>query len=160
MKYIGILLVLLSAFFYSREYTRYMKKRLSECEGFLAFIAHMRIQVGCFLRPTKELSAGFSSEPLSDSGFLYALSECENIYEAYKKTESRLSLSKEERCILETLFSSVGEGYLDDGIKLIDSSFSAMEKLTEKLREECRKNIKLVCAISVTAALGLIIFVI
>ena len=160
MKYVGILLVLASAFISSREFSRRMDQRVAECKDFLAFIAHMRIQVGCFLRPVKELGEGFSSPALERVGFIAALKECDRIYDAYSKCEGELSLSDAEREVLNTLFSSFGEGYLDDGIKLIDNCHSAMERLYLKLCEEKTKNTRLVTALSVTAALGVIIFVI
>jgi len=160
LRYIGIFTVLLAAFLISREYSHYMKKRLRECEGFIAFIAHMRIQVGCFMRPVKELAAGFSSDALSDVGFIDALSESDGIYEAYKKIEPRLSLSKNERDVLELLFSSVGGCYLEEGMKIIEAAYGKMESLHCSLSEECQKNIKLVSVLSVTAAIGFLILVI
>ena len=64
MKYAGILFILLSAGLISGEYSSYVKKRLSECRDFLSFIGHMKIQVGCFLRPANELVEGFNSKSL------------------------------------------------------------------------------------------------
>ena len=75
MKYIGIFLLLIAAAATSREYSKYMKKRALECKAFLSFIAHMRVQVGCFLRPVKELAAGFSSPMLEKAGFIRALGD-------------------------------------------------------------------------------------
>ncbi len=160
MKYVGILLILVAACAISREFSKQMAKRTGECKDFLAFIAYMRIQVGCFLRPVKELGEGFSSPALENAGFMDSLANSDCIFDAYKKCEANLSLSSQEKEVLETLFSSFGEGYLDDGIKLIDASYSAMEKLYSKLCEEKAKNTRLVTALSVTAALGIIIFVI
>ena len=134
-----------------------MKKRLGECEGFVAFISYMRIQIGCFLRPVKDLCEGFSSEPLSKCGFLAALGTHSDIYEAYKLSEPSLSLSKEEKGVLATLFSSIGSGYLTESINIIDSSLVKMESLEKHLRTELVKNVKLVAALSVTAALGIVI---
>ena len=160
MKYIGILLVLAAAVFVSRDYTNYINKRSVECKDFLAFIAHMRIQVGCFLRPVKMLGEGFTSSALEKAGFISALSDSDCILDAYKKCEPNLSLSAEEKALLDNFFSSFGEGYLDDGLKLIESSYSGMERLYKNLCEEKAKNLKLVTALAVTFALGIIIFVI
>ena len=160
MKYVGILLILISAIATSREFSKHINKRAAECKDFLAFIAHMRIQVGCFLRPVKNLGEGFSSPALEKSGFISALAESDCISDAYKKCEQKLSLSSEEKETLNTLFSSFGGGYLDDGIKLIDNCYSSMERLYMRLCEEKTKNTRLVTALSVTTALGIIIFVI
>lgn len=159
MKYIGIIAVLLSAVIISKEYSSFVNKRLSECRDFLRFIEHMKIQVGCFLRPSNELAKGFSSGSLSDAGFLGALENGESLYGAYKVAEPNLSISEEERDVLETLFSSVGECYLDEGVKLIDASHTKFENLYHKDRAECPKNAKLTSVISVTAAIGFLILV-
>ena len=82
MKYVGILLLLAAAALVSRDYCGYMNKRSLECKDFLAFIAHMRIQVGCFLRPVKKLGEGFSSPSLEKAGFLDSLSDSERIIDA------------------------------------------------------------------------------
>ena len=84
----------------------------------------------------------------------------ENISEAYSKCESGLSLSSEERELLSGFFSSFGEGYLDEQVRLIDSLYPKMEGLYLKLCGERVKNTRLVSVISLTAALGFIIFVI
>lgn len=152
--------MLMASFFISREYCRYINKRVLECRDFVAFISHMRIQVGCFLRPVKELAIGFSSESLDRAGFIDALSNSENISEAYLKCEPSLSLSEEEKEVLSGFFSSFGEGYLDEQVKLIDSVYQRMEELYSKLCREREKNTRLFVAISVTAALGFVIFVI
>ena len=160
MKYVGILCVLVASVLISGEYCRYMNKRVLECRDFVSFISHMRIQVGCFLRPVRELAIGFSSESLDRTGFLEALTYSQNISEAYSKCEPYLSLSSEEREVLSGFFSSFGDGYLDEQIKLIDSTYSRMEELYLRLSGERVKNTRLVSTISVTAALGFIIFVI
>lgn len=160
MKYIGIFLLLIAAAATSREYSKYMRKRALECKAFLSFIAHMRVQVGCFLRPVKELAAGFSSPVLEKAGFIRALGDSDCILSAYKRCEPALSLSEEEKSALGSFFSSFGEGYLDDGMKLIEGAYSDMSKLYEKLCAEKTKNTRLVTALSATSALGIIIFVI
>ena len=160
MKYVGILCVLLAAFLVSGEYRRRVKKRVSECREFLAFLSHMRVQVGCFLKPAKQLGEGFESESLTDAGFIQALATSDSIGQAFSLCEPRLSLSCEEKEVLSLFFSSFGEGYLDGQIKLIDATHARMESLYASLASESVKNTRLVAAISVTAAIGLIIFVI
>ena len=137
-----------------------MTKRLSECRAFLAFINHIRVQVGCFLKPVRELGLGFRSEPLSECGFIDALSNSESIYEAYKKSEERLSLSADERAVLESLFLPFGEGYLEEEIRIIEAAKEQMEAMCAELSEKSAKNIKLVTVLSVTAALALLLLVI
>lgn len=159
IKYIGILAVLLSALAISKEYSAFSKKRLSESCAFLSFLEHMKIQVGCFLRPANELLKDFSSDTLAAVGFTDALENSESLVTAYKTAEPKLSLSKEEREVLENLFSAVGECYLDEGVRLIDTAREKLEKLYQKNKIECPKNAKLVSVISVTAAIGFLMLV-
>lgn len=153
-------MILLSVLIFSDSYSRHTKKRLLEYEGFLAFISHVRLQMSCYLKPANRLSEGFYSKPLMESGFLEYVGECKNICEAYERAESRLSLSREERELLRGLFSSLGEGYLADELKLIDAYRSQLEEGFLRLKREAPKNSKLISTVSVTAAIGFLILVI
>ena len=160
IKYAGMIAVLLSAAVISREYSSFSQKRLSEVRDFLSFVSHMKIQVGCFLCPASELVRGFSSERLSAVGFVGALSDGASLCDAYKNCEDRLSVGEEEREILGRLFSTIGECYLDDGLRLIDSSLRELESVYAKRRAEAPKNTRLVSVISVTSAIGFLMMVI
>lgn len=150
-------MILLSVLFFSDSYAKHTKKRLLEYEGFLAFISHVRLQMSCYLKPTRRIAEGFYSKPLADSGFLEYMAECESIHEAYKKAECRLSLSREEKELLGGLFSSLGEGYLDDELKVIDAYRSQLEDGFSRLKKDAPKNSKLISTLSVTAAVGFLI---
>ena len=160
MKYLGIILILLSSLLVSREYRRYMQKRLDECLGFCNFIAHMKIQVGCYLRPVRELARGFSSAALSRTGFLSSVEKCDSLGKAFSECEPSLSLSEEERGELRAFFSSFGDGYLEQGVQAIETAHTNMERLMAALSEQKDKNIRLVSTLSVTLALGVAILVI
>ena len=72
----------------------------------------------------------------------------------------RLSLSEEELKPLEALFSSLGQGYLEEEMKLINMCESEMRGMVEKINRESPKSIKLISTLSVTAAVGFFILVI
>ena len=160
MKYIGIFAVLLAAIAGAGEFSRSKKKQARECRDFLAFISHLRVQVGCFLRTPRELADNFSSEALRECGFLSALAGGADFLSAFESALPRLSLSREESEILRTLFTSLGEGYLESGIKIIDSSYARLEPLYREISGECQKSVRLASALSVTGALGFLILVI
>ncbi len=160
MIYIGVIAVSLAVLFVLREYVSYISRRLRECEGFLLFCEHMHIELGCFLRAPDELYKGFASAPLSEAGFIPLLEEGENLYTAYMKCESRLAISEREKEILSVLFSSLGKGYLDDSIKMIDAAEKQLSASLERLKEECPKQKKLAASLSACAVLGFIILVI
>ena len=152
-------MILLAVIRFSDAYSKHVKKRLLEYEGFIAFISHVRLQMNCYLKPARCIADGFYSKPLSDVGFLAHIGESESIYEAYKRSESRLSLSKEERELIGGLFSSLGEGYLEDELKLIDAYSARLEKGFLRLKSEAPKSTKLISTLSVTAAVGFLILV-
>ena len=103
---------------------------------------------------------GFCSESLERAGFIKAVADSESIGQAFLECEPRLSLSREEKEALSSFFTSFGDGSLEGQLKLIDSACAKMEALYTGLCRESVKSTRLVMAISVTAALGLIIFVI
>ena len=160
MKYLGIFAVLLSAMAGAREFSRNKKKHACESRDFLAFISHLRVQVGCFLRTPCELVENFSSEALKACGFLDSLAEGTDFLLAFELASPHLSISREESEILRTLFSSLGEGYLESGIKIIDASYARLEPLYREISGECQKSARLASALSVTGALGFLILVI
>ena len=137
-----------------------MNKRFSECEGFLLFVEHMRIEVGCFLRSPKQMREGFYSEALESVGFISALNNGESLHSAYIECKRRLSLKQEEKEILEKLFLSLGRGYLDESIKMIDVAYEGLNCEFLKLKDECPKCKKLVTSLCACAVVGFIIFVI
>lgn len=160
MKYFGIFLLIIAASSFAREYTVYMKRRLSQCRDFLSFISHMRICVGCYLLPSDELWRGFESDELSAVGFLDSVKSGDGIFSAYKKCEGNLSLSREEKSVLSELFSSLGEGYLEDGMHLIRASEERMQELYRALYEDFPRCVKLAATLSLTAAIGISILII
>lgn len=159
MKYIGAFIIIIASVLLSGEYSRYIKKRAEQCEEWLSFIGYMRVQISCFLRPSREIAIGFSGVELEKIGFLKAVNDGESLYGAYKATEKSLALTLEEREIVETLFFSIEECYLDVGIKIIDSAYEEMEKACLRIREERPKNVKLAATLSVTASIGFLILI-
>ena len=122
--------MLIAAAATSREYSKYMKKRALECKAFLSFIAHMRVQVGCFLRPVKELAAGFSSPMLEKAGFIRALGDSDCILSAYKRCEPALSLSEEEKANVTAEFAKLQQLIKDYNTKA-QTANTEMEEATE-----------------------------
>ncbi len=160
MQYIGQISVMLAFLLLSREYTKYMKKRVRECEELLSFIAHLRTELGCYLSPVREAALSFDSPILNAVGFSDAVKNTENLYLAYQKIKKRLSISEEESKPLEALFSSLGKGYLEDEIKLICVCEEKVQKNVEEITRQAPKNIKLISTLSVTAAIGFFILII
>ena len=157
MKFIGLFLVLLSVAWITTEYSRGQNRRLSELLGFIEFISKMRIGIGCFMKKGKELAEGVECKALEEVGFLGALSDGCSLSEAYEACRGRLSVGKREREILDGLFSSVGSGYLADGVRVVDKAEGELTKIADGLRGEVAKNIKLFGVLAAAGSVGVII---
>jgi hypothetical protein len=155
MKLLGLALLLICALVISREYSRYVKKRIAECDGFISFIKHMRLEMKCFLRPPKDIGRGFESSAINF--FISALEGEESVYLAYSKSCSALSLSLEERAPLEELFSSIGLCYADDGVRLIDEALERLEMLRGRLTTDGLRGTRVFKTVSAAVSVGLFI---
>lgn len=158
MKLFGLSLLLLSALLISREYTRYVRKHIAECEGFISFIKHMRIEMRCSLRTPREIGQRFSDEAIAS--FLLALEQEGSLYSAYNASRRSFSLSDDERVALEELFSSVGQCYADDGVRLIDDVLDRLQASRASLLTDGVRSIRVFQTVSVAASVGLFILLI
>ena len=120
MKLFGLLFLLLGALSLSREYSGYTKKRLAECEEFIAFIKHMRLSLKCFLKPPREIARTFQGDAIKP--FLDMLEKEENMALAFEASKPCFSLSPEEEKVLTELFSSIGSCYAEDGVHLLEAA--------------------------------------
>ena len=159
MKYIGIILFMGAFFLISEEYRKRAERRLCETEDFLAFIEHIRLQMGCFLARPREYLADFAKETFKRTGFCELVESGMSLSEAFSEIFPRLSLRHEEKELLAELFSRLGDGYLEDGIKLLDEGIERLGGLCGQLRESTKKNVKLVSALSATFSVGILFLV-
>ena len=158
MKIFGFFLLLLGALTFSREYSRYVKKHISECEEFIAFIKYMRIELKCFLKPPREIGRAFHGRTIKP--FLDLLESSESIRVAFDDAKSRFSLSEEERRALEELFSSIGSCYADDGVKLIDSATERLSALHADLCKSAGRGSQVVTVVSTAITIGVFILLV
>ena len=126
-------------------------------EELFRFVLHIRVQISCFLRPPSELARGFCSLLLEESGFLSDIGGGMNILQAFNKLALRENISEEGERALRDLFSSMGKGYLEDEIRLIDSALSVLSPLVEKERSGALRDSRLISTLSASFALGVII---
>ena len=160
MKYIGIAILMICVIVFARDYTAHVKKRQRECDEFLSLIGYMKIQIGCFMRPPKELISGFDFCELNKAGFAEAIEESDTLGVAFGKIEDKLSLLEEEKRLISNLFRTIGEVYINEGIALLNNSFSALENIQKRLNEEIPKSVRLVSTLSVTLTIAFIILLI
>lgn len=159
LKLVGICILLFTSILVSRELVSRRKRRLLVYEELLRFVAFLRLQIGCFLRPIPEVVADFRSDELERCGFL---TSDDGAGIAARFASSALPGIVGEDCsrVVDSLFSSIGSGYLEDEIRLIDVHKEQLSQLVERERDETARQVRLIKTLAASASLGLVIFVI
>lgn len=160
IRTIGACAIFAAAVILRGELCKERRRSLLVTEELYRFISHIRLQIGCFLRPQAELGIGFSSDLFSEVGFLSSLGDSGSLSEAFEATMEREKMQDDAKRIISELFSSLGGGYAEDEIKLIDSALDELQKILERERKAVVRDTKLIGTLSASLALGIIIFLI
>lgn len=158
MRLFGLTLLLLAALFLTREYSRYVNKRIAESRGFISFIKHMRLEMRCFLKPPREIGRGFYNDSIAP--FLSALEREDSIFSAYTASEDAFSLSTDERAVIKELFYSVGVSYAEDGLRFIDGALERLSELHESHLSDGLRGVRVFGTVSAAVSVGLFILLI
>ena len=159
LKLIGICILLFTSILISRELVAARRHRLEVCEELLRFVCFLRVQIGCFLRPTADVVVNFSSDSLAACGFPSrggALDPCRD----FASSDVPRIVGKECSRIIESLLSSLGSGYLEDEMGLIDAHRAELSALVEGERAEAARQVRLIRTLTASATLGLVILII
>lgn len=159
LKLVGICILLFTSVLISRELVSIRRKRLAVCEELLRFVSFLRLQIGCYLRPASDVAQEFRSSELSACGFLTDGGR-EDLSADFLASGAPQIAGKECARIVESLFSSLGAGYLDDEIGLIDAHRAELAELVETERTEAARQIRLIRTLTASATVGLIILII
>ncbi len=159
LKLIGICILLFTSILISRELVRQRQRRLAVFEELLRFVGFLRLQIGCFLRPVPEVVANFHSDELCACGFL-PLADGADLESAFSSSDAPRIVGTECARVAESLFSSLGTGYLEDEIKLIDAHRAQLSELVEGERAESARRVRLVRTLTASVSLGLIILIV
>lgn len=155
MRYLGMTLIFLAAFGISRALTRNAEKRLSEAEGYLAFLSFLQGELTRYARPVNEWSRLFSDGTLEESGFLPHLRAHGDLCAAF--TASATRLGEEEKKLLSSLFSAFGRGYREEVLASLAATRAALSETVGREREELPKTLRVVRTLSAAGALALVI---
>ena len=158
LKYLGLIMIALAGILVSREYEEKEKKRLFELREIIRLGEHIKRKISCFLAPKSDWLSGFKSDSAPISEFL-SLSLKSSLSESFSSIKNRLSMG-DEADIVERLFSSLGKGYKDGEIELLDIALAELCDVEKRLSQEALKNIKTVKVLAAAIALGLIILLI
>ena len=153
-------MILLCALFVGREYTAYIKKRLSEYRGFASLIAHIEGMISRFLTPQDSLWQSFSDEVLEKCGFLAALREGGSLSDAFEACRASLSLSDGVKSRLSSFFSGFGAEYMDGELSRSSDFRSELEDGLKKEESELEKSLKITNALLLAGSVGIVILII
>ena len=159
LKLVGICILLFTSMLVSRELVAARRQRLALCEELLRFVSFLRLQIGCFLRPMAEVAREFRSDSLCACGFLCE-GDFDDLGRSFSSSDAPKIVGKECTRIAESLFSSLGSGYLDDEIGLIDAHRAELAALVDAERTEAARQIRLIRTLTASASVGLIILII
>ena len=158
LKLVGICILLFASILISRELISRRKRRLVLCEELLRFVSFLRLQIGCFLRPVSEVVALFRSDEFSACGFFPL--DSGDLGHAFSSSDAPEIVGAECARVACSLFSSLGSGYLDDEVKLIDAHRAQLSELVDKEREETVRQVRLIRTLTAAISLGVIILII
>ena len=157
IKMIGSALVLVGAAIVGGEIRASRRAKLALREELYRFLLHIRLQISCFLRPPCEMCIGFESKELRETKFLDELASGEGLLGAFSASRLSELLSDEEGRVICELFSSLGGGYVEDEIKILDAYTEKFLECLEAERRKYSRDVRLVRTLSASGALGVII---
>lgn len=156
-KLFGAALLLFAAAKISRKYSEYVSYRASLSRAFSELLLHIKNKISVYLAPPSELVSGFSSEILSESGFISLAKELGSPKKAYGALADSLSLSPGAKRILDSYFDSFGSAYKEGLLKATEAAEAALRREAEKEEEELPREKKLARTVIFAVALGIII---
>lgn len=160
LKYIGAALILLLAFYLSREHKKEVEKRLGEGEACLLFMKSLRREVGCFLRPISEWARGYGSTCPGLLSLISRLRSGMSLGDAYGEIEDGLCLSPSAKRSFSSFCTSFGKGYMEDELRMADAHISQLELCLEGERAEGARQCRLVSTLSVASSFAIVILLI
>ena len=153
IKVIGAGVIMIFAIVVGREYSDYAGRRAEQLRGFLYLICHIRGRISRFLAFGDGLCYGFECDALESVGFLPLVREGTNLYDAFEKCKSRLSLSGAQKKILSDFFLGFGMDYKDGELERMTDFLANYEKITERDVENMTKNVQVARALLFGGAL-------
>lgn len=157
IKIVGICLLLFALICAIRHLSRVQRRRVLLLREVCELLRHIRRQVGCYLLPVREIARCYSSELLEECGFLDKLREGEN---PVSSLCGENSLSARSMRVVDEVFSTFGEGYVEDEIRALDTATDELFGLLSSESSECSKRIKLYSVLGAAIGVGALILII
>ena len=160
LKWIGTMLVVAILVFFGREYSRFMMRRLSECESFLFLLKRIKGEIGRCLSTPRAIFKDYKDDNLERVGFLNLQRSGKSLGECFDGCADKLSLPVQIKDRLSEFFSHFGENYKDGEISQIEYYVGEIEPLLNEERTRLPERIKLVKTLVAAVSLGLIILIV
>ena len=157
IKTFGIILLLSSTLYLCLTFTLFERRRVSQCEGFLLLMRHIKAQISCFHTPLSRIWTSFSSEELEKCGFLGMLRQTEDFQKALGAVQGKIWLSAEELVLLHAFAGELGRSYVEEQISCCDYYIGQLEQAYLERRQEQPKRSKLYRSLFITGGLALVI---
>lgn len=147
----GAGVLLLAAFYISREYSLYLDRRLREYEALCALLSHERERGNC---KGKSALADFVDECLEKSGILSALREGKDLFASFSEGCGGLSLSKEAKGRISEKLRDLRGKATADAHKMLGEIEAALRSELASESELAEKNRHIVRALLIGGALA------
>ncbi len=157
LKAVGALLLFGISLYAAMQSNAILRRRVSEGEGVLLLLRHIRTQICCFSAPLPEIYASFENRALSDAGFLELLRR-DGLTAAL--TDGEIFLEESERRALFSFAEELGKSYRNDQLTLCDSYIAELEQGYERKKTELPRKSKLYRSLILTGGLMAVILMI
>ena len=159
-KLVGIGVILMAGVMLRSLLCDRRRGRLLVCEELYRFLLHIRTRISCYLDPPSRLHIGFESLTLSECGFLGGIRAGKSLLDGLEASAIPDVLSEEELHAAREVLSTVGTGYMDEQLRLLDGGIDAFSSLLVKEREACARDVKLINTLSASLSVGIAIILI
>lgn len=152
MKGLGLICLVLTAYFVSRAYSRFRQHRYEELEAYCRLLGGVREDI--LVYRTFRAQGGLRDDPvLCRLGYRGE----ENVTEDLMGTLSRMSLFPSEKKILTDILHTFGEGNLESEIEKVEKILDNVKIILQKEEKEGKKSVDTVRIVLFTVALSLVI---
>ena len=135
LRFAGAALLIGLLFYLCYLHAQREERRVRECEGFLALVRHVRVEIASFRTPLPRALADFENAALEASGFL-AHARAQGLEGALDAFYDRLLLDGEEKRTLYDFAEGVGRGYCREALALCERTEGALEKALQRRKSE------------------------
>ena len=160
MIYIGGFAIVLATLFAWRIYASYLREQLELTRAFLRALKDYRDKMRCYLSSPAEWAAEYMPRCQQLSDLLLRVSQGESFVSAYRGTKEKYYLPDDIDESIEECFSSLGDGYLDVELGIVESAISNIADVEKRMNADIKKRERGVGALLGACAVGVVILII